>query len=130
MANEFNVSYSLSLLNGNSKYVKQIGFRPSQTTNNGPTPGAITATTGGVTLSLAQLTTPGLAAITNIDATNYVQIGLYISSTFYPFLDLLPGESFPIRLARDILTANAGAAVIRLKANTASVIVTFDAFDK
>ena len=68
--------------------------------------------------------------MTNIDATNYVKVGLYISATFYPFLELGPGESAVLTLARDILTANAGAAVLRIVANTASCIVRVDCFDK
>ena len=36
--------------------------------------------------------TPGLAIFKNLDSANYVEIGLYISGTFYAFLKLGPGE--------------------------------------
>lgn len=125
MANEITVNGSVKLLNGNLVFNSApTSFRATQAVKKGPTPGTITVTTGGVTISLAELTTPGIGSITNTEPAggNYVSYGLYISSTFHPFGELKAGESFPIRLARDILTANAGAAVLRFKANTASVI--------
>lgn len=131
MANEFNIGASLKLANGSLKYANQVtAFRADQTTKKGPTPGTIAATTSGVEVSLAALTTPGFAVIQNTDTTNYVQYGLYISSTFYPLGELLPGEVNIVRLARDILTANTAAAKLYLKANTATCSVLVQAFDK
>lgn len=131
MTNEFRITAAVQLRNGNiSVNTLPVSYNANQTTANGPTPGMVTATTSGVTVSLAQLTTPGFLMIQNTDATNYVQYGLYISSTFYPLGELLPGEVNVLRLARDILTANTGAAVLRLKSNTASCLVLVQAFDK
>lgn len=130
MANEFTITSKLKLVNSNLNFNPASStFQPDQTTANVSLQ-TISATTTGVTVSLATLTTPGIIQIQNVDTTNYVSIGLYISSTFYPLAELLPGETWIFRLARDILTANAGAAVLRLKANTATCSVLLQAFDK
>jgi hypothetical protein len=131
MANEFKITASIQLRKGTlSVNTLPASYTADQTTANGPTPGMVTATTGGVTVSLAQLTTPGFMQIQNTDATNYVQYGLYISAVFYPLGELLPGEVNVLRLARNILTDNSSAAVLRLEANTASCNVLVQAFDK
>lgn len=130
MSNEISVVANLQVANGGLTYNNKNSFKVDQATKNGPTPGAITVTTGGVTASLAQLTTPGSVIMTNTDATNYVRYGLYIASTFYPFGEIGPLETAIFKLARDILTANTPAAVLRLVANTASCVVKLDVFDK
>lgn len=130
MANEMTITAGISQSNGNARYANKVSYQATQTTNNGPSPGSVTATTGGTTVSLAQLTTPGKVLFRNLDSTNYVRIGLYISSTFYPFMELLSGEAAVLTLSRDILTANTSAAVLRIVANTASVVVQVDCFDK
>lgn len=130
MTAEFSINTSLKLVNGNLSFQSEPrSFQADQTTKNGPSPGAITVTTGGVTVSLAALTSPGVLHLVNTDATNYVRYGLYISSTFYPFGKLKAGESAVLRLSSDILTANAGAAVLRFLANSASCIVLINCFD-
>ncbi len=129
MANEITVQCQLKVDNGNSHYINAPSqYFATQTTRNGPSPGAVTVTTGGVTISLSQIASPGMARLTNSDATNFVRVGLYISSTFYPMLKLKPGETQVLRLSSDVLTANAGAAVVRAVADTASCILIFDAF--
>ena len=132
MANEWTIQSTATVSNGNLKYShRPAAFRLTQTTKNGPTPGAVSATTSGVTVSLAQLTTPGIVILTNTDATNYVSIGLYTGGTTYrPFAEIAAGESYVFKLARDILTANTADSVLRLKADTATCIVMVQAFDK
>lgn len=102
-------------------------FTANQTTENGPTPGTITAlSTGtGTQIVLSALTTPGVAFFQNLDPTNYVTIGLVISTVFYPFQELQPGEFYIYRLSRTILSA-AGLWVL---AHTASCRVRCDVFD-
>jgi hypothetical protein len=46
----------------------------------------------------ADFSTPGVAVFTNLDDTNAIEVGHYTGGTVYPFLRLLPGESFPVRL--------------------------------
>ena len=125
MSKEFTVSNSLAVKNGNLVYSVSTSFRPNQTTANGPSPGAVSVTTSGVDIPLAQLATPGLARIKNLNATNYVTIGLWDSTTFFPLLELLPGEEYVMRLSRAALTGQ----TIRAVAHVATCIIQFDAFD-
>lgn len=68
----------------------------------------------------ADLGTQGWAHFTNLDVTNYVELGLEVSGAFYPFAKLLAGESamFPI-----------GGALFA-KANTASVKLGVEAIER
>lgn len=79
----------------------------------------IPTTAGGTAISVnAAVTTLGWAIFKNQGPTNYVEIGLQVGGTFYPFMKLLAGEeSYPIRLG---MASNALYAL----ANTASVDLT------
>lgn len=134
MANEATITGALSIVNGTFQYQS----RPSQflatvTGKNGPTPGAVTITTSGTTVSLSQLTAlGGFCFLQNLDVTNYLTYGIYASATFYPFGELLPGEFAVVRLSRILQFGATGTAHVddlRLQANTASVIAMIAAFD-
>lgn len=64
----------------------------------------------------ADLGTAGWSIFTNLDATNYLEIGLYISSVFYPVLKLKAGETAVCRL---------GTSTFYAKANTANCVLDF-----
>ena len=130
MGNAFSIVSQLKQTNAAGQTTYQSlpnSFTATQTNANGPSPGMITATTGGVNVSLAQLAVPALCRIMNTDTTNYVTIGTYVGSTFTPFLELQPGESFVLRLSRSILS---GSANLRAVGNTASVNVLVECFDQ
>lgn len=132
MANTVTISTQLKIVDANGNAIYQslpTSFTGTQTATNGPSPGMVTATTSGVTVSLAQLSTAAYGRIRNTDPTNFVTVGLYDGTTFRPFCELLPGESYPLRLSRTLLTANAGADVLRVKADTNSCNVLFEIFD-
>lgn len=59
--------------------------------------------------------TAGWGEFRNLDTTNFVQIGLDVAGTFYPFAKLLPGESFPVPLATKDLYAKADTAAVQLE---------------
>lgn len=105
----------------------------------GPTPGAFLVSVSGTDVDLSRLTTPGLARIQNMDVTNYVEWGPYDPDTdvFYPIGELLPGESYVLRLNRFLNRESTGTgtlpgynSVLRFRANTASVRVSVEAFDQ
>lgn len=81
---------------------QHTAFTADVTGTKGPTPGAITAHTYGTIVDLSQLTTPGFCRFMNLDATNYVEVGIWDADIdkFYPLIELLPGESYPLRLSR------------------------------
>lgn len=142
MANEIQVTAGLSISNGFSQYIsKPTSFKADQEIVGGPTPGEILVSTSGTDASLVELTTPGVVRIQNLDPTNYVTWGAWdpSGSTFRPVGELLPGETYVFRLARDFRseygagpgTSTTGTDVtLRFKANTAPCKVLVEAFEK
>lgn len=114
-------------------------FQADVAGEKGPTPGAITVTTEGTSVDLSELTTPGLCRIMNLDATNYATYGIWDpeNDTFFPLGELLPGETYVLRLSRDLQeefgtgtgTTGADTNRLRFKADTASVVVLVEAFE-
>jgi hypothetical protein len=109
MANEATVQSSLTVrkLSGSRPLIDQrLGgqFQADVAGTKGPSPGAVTVTTSGTDVDLSELTQPGLVVFSNQDATNYVEVGIREpgTSTFYPFLELLPGESYAMRFSRNL----------------------------
>ena len=138
MADEIVVTGNLRIAKGNLLYISQpTSFRADMDGEKGPTPGQITALTTGTVINLSQLSTPGLARIMNLDDTNYVTIGVSDGSDFFPVLEMLPGETFPVRLSRyvnlefDQTGTGTSADVNRLVAiaNTAACEILIEAFD-
>lgn len=66
-------------------------------------------------LVLQDVASLGWARFENLDTTNYVEVGIVVSSTFYPVLKLLPGEYTFTRLSSGIAPyAKANAAAVQL----------------
>jgi hypothetical protein len=63
-------------------------------------PGDIDVPDTGVLLDLSQLIQPGLVWWQNLDPTNFVTVGPYDGSRFYPFMEMLPGEMQQFRFSR------------------------------
>lgn len=142
MANEAEIRSSLQISKDNLEYRGQpTVFNADVTGTKGPTPGAITVSTAGTDVDLTALTTPGLCRIQNLEADggNYVSYGMWDpeGSKYLPLGELLPGESYVLRLARDIEeeygtgTGTTGASTnrLRFKANTAACVVLVEAFE-
>lgn len=71
-------------------------------------------------LVLQDVSSLGWARFENLDTTNYVEIGVVVSATFYPFIKLLAGEFVFTRL---------GTAVVPYaRANTAAVQLDYEIF--
>ena len=105
----------------------------------GPTPGAFQVSTSGTDVDLSKLTTPGLCRITNLDSTNYVSFGTYDPDTdvYAPVGEVLPGESYVIRLSRFLARELTGTgtlpgsnASLRFVAQNSPVNVLVEAFEK
>jgi hypothetical protein len=61
------------------------------------------------------LASAGVATFRNLDATNYIEIGLEVSAAFQPMLRLNSGESFgPVRLSTLNIFARANTAAVNL----------------
>ena len=50
-------------------------------------------------LGLGSLSTPGWGVFMNLDDTNFIEVGIDVGATFYPFLHLEPGDVQMGRLA-------------------------------
>lgn len=139
MSNEARVRGSLTIRKNNIDYTsKPTSFLADVAVAIGPTPGAIAVSTAGVDVDLSQLTTPGLAVLHNLGTSGYVEVGVWDGVSYYPLLELLPGEVYPVRLSRNLGqeygtgTGTTGLAVntLRLKANGAACVVVVEAFNK
>ena len=140
MANEATVSCSLSVRKGNIQYQSNPRtFSATVTGTKGPSPGAITAPTAGVAVDLSELVQPSLCRIQNLDDTNFVEVGIRDTEAdlFFPLMELLPGESYVIRLTRNIgeeytgfgTGTSAATNTLWIKADTAACVVLVEAFE-
>lgn len=140
MANEATVRASLAIRTGNLNYQSQpASFQADVAGVKGPTPGALSVSPRGTIVDLSQLTTPGLCRVQNLSESDYFELGVYDVETdvFYPLLEFLPGESFVMRLSRNLGEEYVGtgtgttAATNRLmgKANTEECVGVIDVFE-
>lgn len=117
-----------------------VDFTADMDGNFGPAPGAMVATTEGADVDLSAFTTPGFVFVKNDDDTNYVEVGVFDPETnvFYPFLELGPGEGFPLKLSRNFGEEYAGTGTgtsaptntLRVKANAAPCNVFIGCFER
>ncbi len=135
MSNEIQVQSTLRINKGNLSILRSPVFLATLTAASpvGPTPGSVPVATTGTTIDLSKLTAlGGWCVITNTDSTNYVTYGIYAGAVFYPFGEILAGESVVLRLSRILLYGATGTAHVDdlyMVANTATCNVTVEAFD-
>lgn len=117
-------------------------FTVDVTGAKGPSPGAVTARTTGTVVSFGELTIPSLCTIKSLDDDegNYVEYGIYDLQTdvFYPLGEVGPGESYVLKLSRNLLeeftgtgTGTTGATnQFMVKSFNANADVSIEAFEK
>ena len=112
-------------------------FRVDVTGKKGPTPGAMSASVDGTDVDLSELVTPTICVIRNLDATNFVEVGVWDGTEFYPLMEIGPGEHYPFKLSRNLGNSyGTGTATVdtthnlRIKADTAACNVYVGAFEK
>lgn len=140
MADEASIRCSLQIINSPLEYgSKPTQFNADVSGIKGPSPGAVAVSTAGTDIDLSELTTPGLCRIMNLDATNYVEFGIWDpeGSKFYPLGEILAGETYVLRLSRNLQeefgtgtgTTGDDTNRLRFKADTAAVDVLVEAFE-
>lgn len=140
MADEAQIRASLQITNDPLEYRSQpTAFTADVAGIKGPVPGAIEASVEGTDVDLSELVAPSLCRIMNLDATNFVEYGVWDpeGGTFYPLGEILPGETYVIRLSRNLQeefgtgtgTTGAGTNRLRFKADTAPCNVLVEAFE-
>ena len=87
-----------------SYFSSPTSFQADVTGAKGPAVGALDVSVYGTEVNLSELTTPGFARFYNQDPTNYVTYGIRDPETdvFYPLGEILPGESYVLRLSRGV----------------------------
>jgi len=117
MANEFSITSSFKLSNGNDSFTRTVSFNADQTAVGGPSPGVLSIGTSHEAVAPTDLTNKGWALFKNLDDTNFVEVGVDVAATFYPLIKLLPGEQVQVRLSPSVsLYAKADTAAVRLDA--------------
>jgi hypothetical protein len=110
---------------------------------NGPTPGSILVGLAPTAIPLTQIQVlGGWCRLMNYDTRNFVEVGVLdpVTHGFYPLLELLPGETYAVRLSRKLgveygTGAGTGTDVVgtgkqlAAKAFNAPVILLVEAFD-
>jgi hypothetical protein len=98
MANEISVVVQLKLANGNLAFDRSPGLlRFTQTTARLVSNVQVVGTTYEA-LVMGDVTTAGYAFFRNMDATNYVEVGLDVAAAFQPLVRLNAGETAVFRL--------------------------------
>lgn len=65
-------------------------------------------------LVVGDLATAGVYSMTNLDDTNYAELGVDVSGTFYPVDKILPGETIQGRLSSLARHVKADTAAVNL----------------
>lgn len=126
---------------GNNGYSANVPAPYSSAPVAGPTPGAVLIQLNHTEPSLAQLKTPGLCYLQNLDSVNTVEVGVLntLLNAFIPVFELLPTECTVVRLSRMLgqdLQPGTGTGSIAghvnklsLKASIAACWCIIDAFN-
>lgn len=136
------VNSSLSIDNtvSNQHYSSRpTSFSATVTDGVGPSPGLIDVPVSGIDVDLSAITyAGGLIRFQNLSTTNYVEVGSWDGAIFRPLFELLPGEFYVMRLARNLGeiygtgtgTSGTDATTLRLNANTSMCTCLVEAFNK
>src|SRR4051812_28146136 len=98
MANEGTAVFQLTVTKGNFSDTRSINHNFDVTGTYSASGVQNIGTTQELIAIGSDVATLGYATIRNLDVTNYVQLGLVVSATFYPFAKLKPGEACQLRL--------------------------------
>ena len=93
----------------------------------------------GTDVDFSELTIPGLCRLMNLDATNFIEFGIWDpeGGVFYPLGEIGPGKTYTIKLSRNLQeefgtgtgTTGADTNRLRIKADTAACNVLVEAFE-
>lgn len=112
MSREIQVTNNLRVIDGSQNYNRSATFVANKETTGilkGPCPGAFTVTRQGLACDLSQLTNPAFCRITNLEDADdtpnrIVEYGIADPqlARFYPLGEIYPGETFVLRLGRNL----------------------------
>lgn len=116
MANEINLQTQLSAKKGLLSVQRAVSVRADLAGDQYAGGAQSIGFAAHEAVNMGDVSAAGCFIFLNTDPANYVEVGIDVSGTFYPFIKLLPGESSAGRLG-----TNAPYA----KANTAAVVLDF-----
>jgi len=117
MADEISLSISLRVVKGSLDVSKAVSDQYDLSAS-APNVAGLTQAIGHAAheaVTMGDVSTLGWAWFRNLHATNFVQIGVDVGSTFYPVARLNAGEACVLRLAQGITLyaqADTGAVVL------------------
>jgi len=117
MANEINTVFTFRAVKGFLDITRSVN-KSITLSAAAPAPAGLTQAIGFAAheaLTVGDVGTLGWAWFRNLDATNFVQIGVDVAATFYPLVRLNAGEAGCFRLAHGITAyaqADTGAVVL------------------
>lgn len=124
MANEITTAFSFSCTKGSltfsRSFSKQVNMSASAPNVAGGTQ-LIGTAAAGEALVLGDVATNGHAYFVNLDATNYVEVGIQTGGTFYPLARFNAGEGGLMRMAQGVTPY--------ARANTGNVVMEYHIFD-
>ena len=144
MAQEISCRFTMIVRKDALTYQRTAVFQPTMGGDKGISPGMIVATPNGTNVDFSTLDFPGgVCFLTNLDPTNFVTYGVWDPTTleFSPLGEILPRESWPIRLSRFLgaeIGTGSGSGTgtvpgvttsLRIRGSTANCNVLVEAFD-
>ena len=96
MANEKTVSITLSVKNGDLDRTSKVNNLKLDQTNARAASDTQTVGTTEELLAVGDLTTPAECYLRNLDATNFVTVGVKPASTYYPVFRLKANSKMPL----------------------------------
>lgn len=102
MANEISISITASVKNGTYQDQWRSGSLQFNQNAQGANAGIVGCTVTAATLPVGAVITNGMCFVANLDATNNIDIGLFISSQFYPLITLKPSEQYCFRVTSGV----------------------------
>lgn len=115
MANEFSISAALTLRkNYLNKQVSDARNLNAVTSAPAYVAGSPSIGTTHEAIPMGDVATQGWAFFKNLDATNFVTIGIVVTATYYPMLKLKAGEFVLVRLSTNTIYAKADTAACQL----------------
>jgi hypothetical protein len=118
MADEIRITKKRVLINGSLRRSWSSSYRQTQTTAKVVSQTQTIGQSAHEAIVLGDVSTPGRIKVENLDATNYVEIGIDVTGTFHPLVRVLPGAVEEFRLTP--------TAVPYAKANTAAVELDYE----
>jgi hypothetical protein len=118
MANEISYTHRLNVSGtGRPSYSRTVTLSRDMAGNDFDAKTvSIPTTAAGTAITIdAAVANKGFAYFENLDGTNFVEVGVQVSATFYPLLRLDAGDYAAVRLSTGVnLFARANTASVRL----------------